>query len=174
MRARRTRLARPILQCSAPVVCAPGLVRQRRPGREGRYEVPAEQAGSISGGGKRFSVRYRDANGKQRRQSGFRSRAEAARWLADRVEDVQRERRGDTPKRRGELPTYDQVCDEMLAAHTGERNTIETLRNRLRSSRKAFGSTRVDRVTVQMVLTWRRSVPELSRWHETKCVRQAL
>ena len=33
---------------------------------------------------------------------------------------------------------------------------------------------RVDRITVQMVLAWRRSVPELSRWHETKCVRQVL
>jgi integrase len=136
--------------------------------------VPAEQSGSITGSGKRFGVRYRDAQGRQKRQSGFLTRREAQKWLSDRVEDVARERRGEAPKQRGEIPTFDQVCDELLASHTGEANTIRTLKNRLRSAREAFGDTRVDRITVPMVLTWRRSVPELSRWHETKCVRQVL
>jgi integrase len=136
--------------------------------------MPAEQAGSIARSGSRFSVRYRDAEGKQRRQSGFRSKREAAKWLSDRIEDVARERRGEAPKRRGEIPTFNAVADELMESHTGESNTIRSLHNRLRTAREAFGDTRVDRITVAMILTWRKTVPELSRWHATKCVRQVL
>jgi integrase len=109
--------------------------------------MPAIQRGSISKDGR--SVRYRDANGVQQRAGGFRNRTEAARWLRSKCEEVEALRRGDVIEQpKVEIPTLDQLCDEYLAAHSADPTTIRTLRERLKSVREKFGSTRVDRLTM--------------------------
>src|SRR5438132_331481 len=56
--------------------------------------MPALQRGSVTESGRGYSVRYRDADGRQRRASGFRTPTAARRWLRDKTDEVAAQRRG--------------------------------------------------------------------------------
>jgi hypothetical protein len=60
--------------------------------------MPSAQAGELRKRGERWTVRYRDAEGKQRRQTfgvGREGKAEASDWLNRKLEEVEALRRGD-------------------------------------------------------------------------------
>jgi integrase len=138
--------------------------------------MPSRQRGTIeklpSG---RWSARYTDEEKRPRRQGGFQTKTEAAQWLGRRTEEVEALRRGDpVVERRREMPTFAELCDEYLAQHSAEENTLRTLSFRLKRARDTFGTTKVDRIVVEEVKRWRKTLPERSAWHYTKALRQVL
>jgi integrase len=136
--------------------------------------MPAEQQGSLYKTKTGSGVRYRDAEGRQCRQGGFKNDREALRWLDDKLDDVQRERRGEVVRRHVEAPTLDELADEYLAVHVASAGTIRALTDRLLYARRAFGSQRVDRLSVTELRRWRGTLPALSAWGITKALRQLL
>lgn len=70
--------------------------------------------------------------------------------------------------------TLNELCDEFLAQHAAEPNTLRTLRHRLVSTRRTFGAVRVDRLVPQEIALWRKSLPPRSAWAYTKALRQVL
>jgi len=72
------------------------------------------------------------------------------------------------------MPTLDALCEEYLAAHVAEANTLVTLRRRLKYARDTFGELRVDRLEPRSIGAWRKRLPEGSAWHIHKALRQVL
>jgi integrase len=139
--------------------------------------MPARQRGTVvklpSG---RWGVRYYDEHGRRPRTGvSWATKTEARDWLERKLEEVDALRRGDpVVERRREMPTFSELCEEYLAQHAAEENTIRTLRARLKRARATFGTTKVDRIVVEEVRRWRKTLPERSAWHYTKALRQVL
>ena len=139
--------------------------------------MPARQRGTVvklpSG---RWGVRYYDEHGRRPRPGvSWATKTEARDWLERKLEEVDALRRGDSVvERRREMPTFSELCEEYLAQHAAEENTIRTLRARLKRARATFGTTKVDRIVVEEVRRWRKTLPERSAWHYTKALRQVL
>src|SRR2546429_428408 len=108
--------------------------------------MPALQQGSVVKQRRGYAARYRDAHGKQRRASGFRTPTEARKWLRAKTEEVTAQRRGDAAAPACEVPTFDALCDEYLAQHVAQVNTIRTLKERLVRARAKWGDTPIDRI----------------------------
>jgi integrase len=137
--------------------------------------VPAKQRGHVRKRGRWWHARYYDEHGARRERGGFRTKTEANDWLEWKVQEVEDVRDGKpVALRRRQIPTFAELCDEYLAQHAAESNTIRTLTARLKPARKAFGTTRVDRIAVQELARWRTTLPERSAWHITKAARQVL
>jgi integrase len=148
--------------------------------------MPSAQTGFLTKRGDRWSVRFRDLDGKHRRQtfgSGREGKAEAAAWLAREVERVEALRRGDTAAvRRAQIPTLAELVDEYVGQHSAEANTLRTLRERLSYATKGpgldgqggFGAVRIDRLQVHELGAWRKRLPERSAWAIVKALRQVL
>src|SRR5919204_6020183 len=123
---------------------SPGRPCSGRPRRDlGRSTMPAEQKGSLYKTKTGSGVRYRDAEGRQCRQGGFKNDREALRWLDDKLDEIARERRGEVVQRYVEAPTLDALCDEYLDVHVAATGTIRALGDRLRYARRVFGSQRI-------------------------------
>lgn len=139
--------------------------------------MPAKQRGSVvmlpSGA---WSARCYDENGcRKRAGQAFATRTEAADWLENRTKTVAALRRGDpSALRRKDMPTFDALCNEFLAQHSAEPNTLRALREWLVSSRKKFGDVPVDRIVAYEIGVWRKTLPPRSAWHYTKALRQIL
>jgi hypothetical protein len=77
--------------------------------------------------GGRWTVRYRDENGKQCRQTfgpGREGKAEASEWLDRKLREVEALRRGDAVQlRRRQPPTLLELVHEYLGQHAAEANT---------------------------------------------------
>jgi integrase len=123
----------------------------------------------------RWSVRFYDETGARKRQGGFGTKTEARAWADRKAGEVAALRRGDPAAvRRQQMPTLNELCDEFLAQHTAEPNTLRGLREWLVSSRRTFGQVRVDRLVAHEIALWRKTCPERSAWHYTKALRQVL
>src|SRR5580765_6444316 len=106
--------------------------------------MPSSQRGQVYKPRNRPSwmIRYYDADGARQSEGGFRTRRDAAEALERALRQV---RLG--PNVRRDL-TVQELIDEFLAQHTGEQNTVATLRARLRYATNAFGDTRLERLNV--------------------------
>jgi integrase len=134
--------------------------------------MPADQHGSVDRLERSWRARWYDNDGNRHAKAGFRTQSEAKAFLRQQVDEVDRLRRGGTPKR--EKVTLNQLADEFLAQHVAEPNTIRTLTARLKKARDAFGDVRVDRLAVTELRAWRKTLPERSAWHYVKALRQLL
>jgi integrase len=148
--------------------------------------MPSIQRGQLAKRGDRWTVRYRDEQGRHRRRTfgpGREGKAEASGWLERQVKTVEALRNGDTVTlRRRQLPTLSELVDEYVGQHSAEANTLRTLRERLRyatdgpkrDSQGGFGNLRIDRLQVAEIGAWRKRLPERSAWAIHKTLRQVL
>jgi hypothetical protein len=140
--------------------------------------MPSAQAGELAKRGDRWTVRYRDAEGKQRRQTfgpGREGKTEASDWLNRKLEEVEALRRGDIATiRRRNMPTLQALVDEYMGQHVGEENTKRALRERLKYATDAWGDLRIDRLNARDIGAWRARLPERSAWGVHKALRAVL
>lgn len=136
--------------------------------------MAAEQQGSLYKTKTGSGVRYRDAQGRQRRQGGFKNDRQALKWLDTKLDEIAAERRGEIIVRYQEPPTLDALCDEYLDVHVAATGTIRALTDRLAYARRKFGSQRIDRLAVTELRRWRGTLPEGSAWGIVKGLRQVL
>jgi integrase len=137
--------------------------------------MPSVQRGSVVRHGSGWSARFYDENGSRRRKGGFETRTDALEWLGRKLRQVDALRNGDVAAvRRQTMPTLRQLVDEYLEQHSAERNTLRTLRARLRYATETFGDTRIDRLDPQAIAAWRKRLPERSAWAIHKTPRQVL
>jgi integrase len=140
--------------------------------------MPSAQAGELKRRGDRWTVRYRDHEGRQRRRTfglGREGKAEATAWLARELERVEAFRRGDRVAfRRAQMPTLLELAHEFSAQYAGEANSLRTLEARLRYATDAFGDVRIDRLDPTALAAWRTRLPERSAWAIVKALRQLL
>jgi integrase len=121
-----------------------------------------------------WAVRYRDEDGRQRRRSGFATKDEASDWLANRLDNVKRVRRGEVVPVRRAIPTLRELADELLARHTGEANTRFTLATRLAYATRALGDRPIGALSVSDLAAWRQTLPERTACQIVKALRQTL
>jgi hypothetical protein len=129
--------------------------------------MPSIQRGALSKRGDRWTVRYRDEQGRQRRETfgpGREGKAKASEWLERKLRNVEALRRGDTAAhRRRQLPTLGELVTEFTGQHNAEANTIRTLKERLRyategpglDGKGGFKDLRIDRLTITEIGAWR-------------------
>ena len=123
----------------------------------------------------RWSARWYDETGVRRRQGGFDTKSAAGEWLDGKLKEVAALKRGDIPTmRRQTMLTLRELVDEYLEQHSAEKNSLRTLRARLRYAVDTFGDTRVDRLDPQAIGAWRKQLPERSTWDIHKALRQVL
>lgn len=138
--------------------------------------MPSIQRGSVhkSPAGT-WGVRFYDEAGARRRQGGYATKSEAGEWLRNKVDEIEALRRGDVAAtRRLTMPTFDELCDEFVAQHPGEANTVRTLKARLVPARRKWGKIKINRIAASEVALWRKTLPERSAWGYTKVLRQVL
>jgi integrase len=107
-------------------------------------------------------------DGVRQEVGGFATRTEAMGALRDAIDAA---RRGTTLR---EGMTLRDLVARYLDVHTGEDNTIRTLRHRLRYALDAWGDVRVDAISIGDVKAWRKMLPERSASHVHKALRQVL
>lgn len=90
--------------------------------------MPSIQRGALTKRGDRWTVRYRDEQGQQRRQTfgpGREGKADASEWLERKLREVEALRRGDVvAHRRRQLPTLSELVSEYIDQQSTEANTI--------------------------------------------------
>lgn len=148
--------------------------------------MPSIQRGALTKRGDRWTVRYRDEQGQQRRQTfgpGREGKADASEWLERKLREVEALRRGDVvAHRRRQLPTLSELVSEYIDQQSTEANTISTLKKRLRYATEGpkldgqggFKDLRIDRLTVHEIGAWRKRLPERSACGIHKALRQVL
>jgi integrase len=148
--------------------------------------MPSIQRGALERRGDRWTVRYRDEQGQQRRQTfgpGREGKADASDFLERKLREVAALRRGDViAHRRRQLPTLSELVSEYTDLHSAEPNTIRTLKERLRYATEGpkldgqggFKDLRIDRLTMTEIGAWRKRLPERSAWGIHKALRQVL
>jgi integrase len=101
---------------------------------------------------------YRYYAPKRTQKGGFATKGEARAALNDALRGVK--------GRPEELPTLSALENEYLEQHVAEENTLTTLGYWLKHATDAFGSTRVDRLTVPQVKAWRKQLgPSAHHYH---------
>jgi integrase len=121
-----------------------------------------------------WAYRYRTPDGKRPQRGGYATKGEATKALTKALDENRTGRR--------EPISLEALADEFLENHSGEDNTVKTLKARLKYATKgptldgkdALGSVRVDRLTGPQIIRWRNQLPERSRWHIVKALRQLL
>ena len=136
--------------------------------------MPSVQRGSVVKKNGGWQARWYDETDTRQSKAGFATKTAGREWLDDKVKEVAALRRGDpTIVRRQTIPTYNELCDEYLAQHHGQANTLRGLKLWLASSRRKWGTMRIDRITADVAL-WRRTQPERSAWHYHRGLKQVL
>jgi integrase len=129
--------------------------------------MPAETRGSVYRTKTGFGIRWPEG-GQRRFRSGFATKTEARRWLAEHL-------RGDVPA--SEL-SFDAFCELFLDRHgaTVSEATKRTLRERLAPARKTFGAwpLRELEFAADDIAAWRSGLSSSSRYRLTSALRQAL
>jgi integrase len=89
--------------------------------------------------------------------------------------DRERRRRLGLPAERGPI-LYGELCDRYLAQHQVSDRTIRTLRERLASSRRTFGSRPVRELRPETISRWNAGLPvgATTRGHNLRAMRQVL
>lgn len=110
----------------------------------------------------RTKARYREAGRDGRRPSRiFDTRREAARWLADRIDEAEALAAGDRRTviaRREAGRTVAEAIDDYLAAHEASPATIRKLRTQLAQLRAAFGSRPLQSLDEYELQAWRKGL----------------
>ena len=149
-------------------------VTEEPPRRERRIDRASHQSGQLKKcRDGTWAYRYY-SNGKRPQVGGFKTKAEAAKALRRTLDQLQ--------TGRCESVALDVLIDEFLDHHSAEDNTIRALRVRLKyathgpklDGKDALGHIRVDRLTAEQIIRWRNKLPERSRWHIVKALRQVL
>jgi integrase len=118
-----------------------------------------------------YGIRWPEA-GRRPQKTGFATKTEARRWFKQHVEQ---RLAGGAPS--ADL-TFDEFCDLYLTRHTANvsATTIETLTDRLRPARAAFGRWELSELehAVDDVAAWRAAIPAGSQYRLTSALRQTL
>jgi len=131
--------------------------------------MPSSQRGQVfRRPGRSWAYRYYDADGQRHEIAGWKTRREASLALDHALDGV---RLG--PLARRDL-TLQELVDEYLGQHIAEKNTIRTLKARVKYATAAFGDVHVDRLHVPELAAWRKRLPAGSAWHIVKALRQVL
>jgi hypothetical protein len=101
------------------------------------------QTGQVYKLEKSWAFRYRAPNGTRPQRAGFATKGEARAALNEVLRRLSL-----SHSYRPDPPTLSALVDEYLEQHIAEDITIATLRYRLQHAVDAFGSTRVDRLSV--------------------------
>jgi integrase len=135
--------------------------------------MPSKQRGSVVKRGSRWGARWYDEIGVRRFQGGFATKSEAREWVDNKVNDVEKVRRGDRP-RPSEIPTVDALVDSFLASHEVDPATTNKLRYELAHAKRVFGDRRVDELKPLELSAWRATLPARSRHQPFGAFRQVL
>lgn len=135
--------------------------------------MPSKQRGSVVKRGSRWGARWYDEIGVRRFQGGFATKSEAREWVDNKVDDVEKVRRGDCP-RLSEIPTVDELVDSFLVSHEVDPATTNKLRYELAHAKRAFGDRRVDELKPLELSAWRATLPARSRHQPFGAFRQVL
>ena len=115
-----------------------------------------------------WAVRWRDAEGRRRQRTGFRTKAEAREVLE---EELRRVRLG--PLHRPHA-TLRELTDAYVAQYDAAPSTVAWLRDNMRPALERFGDEPIGALTVQRIAMWRASVPEGKRYRSHRSLRQVL
>jgi integrase len=131
--------------------------------------MPAETRGSVYRTRTGYGIRWPE-NGRRKHRSGFATKTEARRWLAEQLASL----RGQPTS---EL-TFDAFVDVLIERHgaTVSKRTKETLAERLAPARATFGAwtLRELELVADDVAAWRATLAPRSRYRLTSAFRQAL
>ena len=135
--------------------------------------MPARQRPIPYERGDTWSVRYRDQDGVQRLKGGFRTKTEAARWVDEKVKEVEALRSGErlSPS---SIPTVSELVGQFLATHEVDPATTDKLRYELKHATREFGERRVDQLRTPELAAWRATLPARSRHQLFRSFRQVL
>src|SRR5215218_9867403 len=135
--------------------------------------MPSKQRGSVVKRGSRWGARFYDEFGVRRFQGGFATKSEAREWVDNKVDDVEKLRRGDRPLP-SEIPTVNALVDNFLASHEVDPATTNKLRYELAHAKRVFGDRRVDELKPLELSAWRATLPARSRHQPFGAFRQVL
>src|SRR5687768_17619495 len=127
------------------------------------------QTGQVYKLEKSWAYRYRAPNGRRPQNAGFATKGEARAALNEVLRRLSLSR-----SYRPDPPTLSALVDEYLEQHIAEDITIATLRYRLQHAVDAFGSTRIDRMSVFAIGAWRKQLPAGSAHYIHRALRQVL
>lgn len=123
----------------------------------------------------KWTVRYRDASGRRRRQGGFRTKAEARVWNDKRLEEKRAGIKHDSSY------TFRKLCADYLAQHDASEARITKLRHMLdiacdghHSGARGFGDVALADITAQQIGSWRKPLAEGTRHDALAAVKQVL
>jgi integrase len=138
--------------------------------------MPARQRGYLeklpSG---RWSARYYDENGKQRRAGqAWRTKTEAADWLRAKVDETERLRRGEAPAPEQIDLTVEEAVDRYLAQHDVDPATISKLTRELKHAKTRFGDRPLRSLRPDELSAWRLSLSQGSRHGVFRALKQVL
>jgi integrase len=119
---------------SEPYDPAAGAVRRKGRGQRGTLKT-------LSSGRTQASYRVNGRNGPRPKKT-FDLREDAAKWLRDRLDEVDAVQGGDLSSTRSRAAslTVEEMIDDYLAAHEADWVTIRHLRSRLNHSKRRFGN----------------------------------
>jgi integrase len=141
--------------------------------------VPSAQQGQVKLRGKNYTARYYDATGRRRRKTfgpGRAGKAEAVRWLAAKIEEVEGLRDptlGAIRNARRES-TLSELVSRYLEQHQAAPATLDRLRFMLAKAEVAFGDVPLRRLLPDEVGAWRTRLPEGHRHDAHQALRQVL
>lgn len=115
-----------------------------------------------------WSVRYKDAAGRYRRESGFRTKGKAEEWLRRRLEE-QRDGLKHDPSM-----TFRRLADMYVDQHVASEARITNMRYMLRLANDAFGDEPLSSITPQQIGRWRMGLSEGTRHEALAAVKQVL
>jgi len=127
------------------------------------------QTGQVYKLEKSWAYRYRTPNGTRPQKAGFATKGEARAALNEVLRRLSL-----SHSYRPDPPTVLALVDEYLEQHIAEDITIATLRYRLQHAVDAFGSTRIDRLSVSVIGAWRKQLPTGSAHYIHRALRQVL
>jgi integrase len=140
--------------------------------------MPSAQRGIVEKRGDRWSARWRDENGRSRRQTfgtGREGKAAAGAFLQARLAEVASLRRGESVAvARNEAVTVTEAVDRYLAAHEVDPATTNKLKRQLKHATASFGDRELRTLRPDELAAWRRTLSEGSRSDLFRALRQVL
>lgn len=125
-------------------------------------------AGKFEKRGEVWTVRYRDTHGRQRRQSGFRSKTEAASWLDKRMSEQREGYKHD------DRITFRELAKLYLQQHDVSDARIAKLGCMFALANDSFGDVPIASLTPQRIGAWRMTLSEGTRHDALAAVKQVL
>lgn len=138
--------------------------------------MPAKQRGEVFKRGAVWQARWLDHEGARKSKSGFATKSEARTYANDKVDEVERLRRGEQAPAADRPATVDALLDVFLEKHgrTIDPATTGKLTTQLKKARDEFGDRSPDALRMAELEDWRESLPAGSRHDCFRAFRQAL